>query len=92
MSMINASWPFVLMMVVFYFLLYRPQKNEQKKRVALLDSLKKGDRIITVGGVYGTITALSEKSVTLKVAEKVEIEFSRSAVSQFQNEAKNGQK
>lgn len=86
MAQIGSALPFVVMMVIFYFLFYRPQKKEQKKRQDLLSSLKKGDRIITVGGIYGTITALSEKTVTLKVAEKVEIDMSRSAVSQFQNQ------
>jgi preprotein translocase subunit YajC len=91
LQIVNASWPFLLMMVIFYFLFYRPQKNEQKKRNNLLSSLKKGDRVITAGGVYGTITALTEKTITLKVAEKVEIEFTRSAVTGFQN-ANKGEK
>jgi preprotein translocase subunit YajC len=92
LQIVNASWPFLLMMVIFYFLFYRPQKNEQKKRNELLNSLKKGDRVITAGGVYGTITALTEKSITLKVAEKVEIEFTRAAVTGFQNTNKNNDK
>ncbi|MDR3592937.1 MAG: preprotein translocase subunit YajC [Negativicutes bacterium] len=92
LQIVNASWPFLLMMVIFYFLFYRPQKKEQKKRNDLLNSLKKGERVITAGGVYGTITALTEKTVTLKVAEKVEIEFSRSAISSFQNPNKGSDK
>lgn len=85
----QASWPLILMGVIFYFLLYRPQKKEQKKRSDLLDNLKKGDRIVTIGGVYGTITAITDKIITLKVAEKVEFEISRTAVSHYQNPAKN---
>ncbi|MDU2066335.1 MAG: preprotein translocase subunit YajC, partial [Sporomusaceae bacterium] len=54
--MVLQFWPIVLMVVIFYFLLYRPQQKEQKKRAEMLDSLKKGDRIITSGGLYGTIT------------------------------------
>jgi preprotein translocase subunit YajC len=84
MTMFNSSWPFILMMLALYFIVYRPQKSEQKKRSDLLKSLKKGDRVVTVGGLYGTVTALSEKMVTLKVADKVELEFARSSVSQFQ--------
>jgi preprotein translocase subunit YajC len=84
--------PIVLMGLIFYFLLYRPQKKEQKKRNDMLNSLKKGDRIVTIGGVHGTITALTDKIVTLKVTERVEVEISRSAVAQFQNSQKNDSK
>ena len=58
----------------------------------MLDSLKKGDRIITIGGVHGTITALTDKVITLKVTDKVEVEISRTAVAQFQNPQKNDPK
>jgi len=91
LQMIQASWPIILMGVIFYFLLYRPQKKEQKRRADFLSSLKKGDRVITVGGIYGTITALTDKTVTLKVAEKVEMDFSRTAMQAFQNPQKNEQ-
>lgn len=84
--------PIVLMGLIFYFLLYRPQKKEQQRRNEMLNSLKKGDRIITIGGVHGTITALTDKVVTLKVADKLEVEISRSAVAQFQNPQKNDPK
>jgi preprotein translocase subunit YajC len=73
------------MIVIFYFLFYRPQKKEQKKRSDMLGSLKKGDRVVTIGGMHGTITAFSDDTVTLKVAEKLEIEFNRSAISQVKN-------
>ncbi len=85
MALINSLWPFVLMAGIFYFLLWRPQKKEQQKRQDLLNGLKKGDEIITIGGIYGTITNISERKVTVKVAENVEIEMSRNAVSGYQN-------
>jgi len=91
MQMIQASWPILLMIVIFYFVLYRPQKKEQKKRSEMLASLKKGDRVITIGGVHGTITALNDKIVTLKIADKVEIDVTRSAVNHYQNQQKNEQ-
>lgn len=84
--------PIVLMGVIFYFLLYRPQKKEQQRRTEMLNSLKKGDRIITIGGVYGTITAITDKIVTIKVSEKVEVDISRTAVASFQNQPKNNKK
>ena len=49
MAMINAIWPFILMGGIFYFMLYRPQKQEQQKRQRMLDSLKKGDKVVTIG-------------------------------------------
>lgn len=85
MSMINAFWPFILMAGIFYFMLWKPQKKEQQKRQDLLNSLKKGDKIITIGGICGTITDISEKRVTVEVAENVNMTFIRSAVSGFQN-------
>lgn len=84
MAMINAIWPFILMGGIFYFMLYRPQKQEQQKRQRMLDSLKKGDKVVTIGGMFGVITAISEKKVTLNV----EVDFARSAISAFQDPVK----
>ena len=77
-----SSWgPIVILVLFFYFLLYRPQKQAQKKRDAMLAALKVGDEIITLGGMHGKITALDDKSVTLRVAEDVNIVSERSAIS-----------
>lgn len=84
-QMLSSYAPIILMVIIFYFLLYRPQKKEQKRRADMLNSLKKGDKVVTIGGMYGVITALNEKTVTLKVADKVEIDFLRSAVASQQN-------
>ena len=88
MQTINSFWPFLLMGVVFYFLLYRPQKKEQNKRSRLLDNLKKGERIVTIGGVYGTINALQDDTVTLHIADRVDITIARPAVSHYQDSSK----
>lgn len=80
LQMLASYGPIVLMAGVFYVLLYRPQKKEQKLRQEMLSNLKKGDRVITAGGMYGTIVSLDAKKVTLKVAEKIEIDFLRTAV------------
>lgn len=80
-QMLASYGPIVFMGLVFYFLLYRPQKKEQQRRTNMLDSLKKGDRIITAGGIHGAITAITDKIVTIKIADKVEINISRSAVN-----------
>lgn len=89
MALLNSIWPFFLMGGIFYFMLWRPQKQEQQRRANLLNGLKEGDNIITIGGIYGTITAISEKRVKVKVAENVEIEMARNAVSGYQNPTKN---
>ena len=86
---IQASWPIALMGVIFYFLLYRPQKKSQKERANLLDNLMKEDKVVTIGGMHGTIVSLTDKTVILKVSEKVEIKFSRTAISHYQDAQKN---
>ena len=85
MAMINAVLLFFLMGGIFYFMLWKPQKKQQQERQTLLNSLKKGDKIITIGGIYGTITDLSEKTVKVEIAEGVEVTMVRSAVSNFQD-------
>ena len=84
-QMFSMSWPILLMIVIFYFILYRPQKKQQKKRASLLDTLKKGDRVVTIGGAYGKITAMAQDTVTLQIADKIEVKFARSAISRHQN-------
>lgn len=81
---IQGSWPLILMAVVFYFILWRPQKKEQKKRSEFLSSLKKGAKIVTIGGLYGEIVRMNDKSVTIQIAEKLEVEVARTAVSHVQ--------
>lgn len=77
-----GTWgPIVVMIAIFYFLLYRPQKKQQSRRRAMLDNLKKGDQVITIGGIYGTIEELGDKSLKLKIANGVVIEVVRSSVN-----------
>ncbi len=80
-EMLGTVGPIVVMIAIFYFLLYRPQKKQQKKRMSMLDSLKKGDKVVTIGGIYGTIEALSDKSLKLKVADRVVIEVARASIN-----------
>lgn len=80
-QLFQAGWPILLMVVIFYFLLYRPQKKQQKARNELLNSLKKGQKIVTIGGIYGTINALTDDAIMLQIAEKVEIKLARSSVA-----------
>lgn len=78
--------PIILMLLVFYFLLYRPQKNAQKQREEMLSRLKVGSRIITIGGMYGTIVGLTDDIVRLKVADNVEIEMARASINSVTEE------
>lgn len=65
---------------IFYFLLIRPQQRQRREREQLLSALKKGDRVVTTGGLHGTVTGLNEHTVTLRVADQVKMEFDRSSV------------
>jgi len=70
----------VLMFVVLYFLMIRPQMKRAKEHKAMIDALQKGDEIITAGGILGRISKLNENYVTLDIANNVEIQVQRSAV------------
>ena len=80
-QILQTSWPILLMVVIFYFLLWRPQKKQQKERASLLGSLKKGQKIVTIGGIYGEIVELDDEKVKVQVPEKVELTFARTAVA-----------
>ncbi|KGO33631.1 MAG: preprotein translocase subunit YajC [Desulfoprunum sp.] len=73
--------PLILIFVVFYFLLIRPQQKQAKQHQAFLSDLKKGYKIVTKGGIHGEITGLTDKVVTLEVAKGVEIKVSRDAIA-----------
>ena len=66
---------------IFYFLLIRPQQKRQKEHRQLLDNLKKGDRIVTTGGLYGTIASLSDTVITLEIADKVKVKVGRGYIA-----------
>ena len=68
------------MLAIFYFLLLRPQQKQKQERERMLSSLKKGDRVVTSGGLHGTVTGLNEHTVTLRVDNQVKLEFDRSAI------------
>lgn len=80
-QILQTSWPILLMVVIFYFLLWRPQKKQQKERASLLGSLKKGQKIVTIGGIYGEIVELDDEKVKVQVSEKIELTFARTAVA-----------
>jgi preprotein translocase subunit YajC len=73
--------PIILMFVIFYFLLIRPQQKKQKDHRNMVSSLKKGDRIITSGGLHGRITGIDDTTLTVEIADKVRVKVARSNVS-----------
>jgi len=73
--------PFILIMVVFYFLIIRPQQTQQKKHRELISRLKKNDEVITSGGIHGTIVNVKERTFILRIDENVRIEVDKTAIS-----------
>jgi preprotein translocase subunit YajC len=81
-GMFGGMLPLVLMFVVLYFIMIRPQMKRQKEHKSMLEALAKGDEIVTAGGLAGKITRMGETYVSLEVAPNVEVQVQRSAVSQ----------
>ncbi|MBD1371728.1 preprotein translocase subunit YajC [Hazenella sp. IB182357] len=71
----------ILFFVAIYFFLFRPQQKKQKERVKMLHALKKGDKVVTIGGLHGLIVDLTEERVTLKVNDSSRLVFERSAIN-----------
>jgi preprotein translocase subunit YajC len=78
--------PLILIMVIFYFLMILPAQRRQKKVSEMLKALKTGDKVITNGGIYGTIVGLEDEAVQLRVAEQVKMKVARSAIAGLQAE------
>jgi preprotein translocase subunit YajC len=80
-SGITSMIPLVIMFAIFYFLLIRPQQKKAKEHKALLESLKKGDLVVTAGGMHGKITAVEDAVVMIEVANGVNIKFNKGHVA-----------
>jgi preprotein translocase subunit YajC len=78
--------PMLLMLAIVYFVLLLPMKRRQKKVQQFLEALKVGDRVVTSGGIYGTIVKIADRSVKLQVADKVNIELSKAAIAGLQGQ------
>lgn len=83
---ISTAAMMVLLIVIFYFFLIRPQNKKQKETEKMLAALKKGDKVVTIGGIHGVVSSLKEKTAIVKVDDNVKMEFSRSAISGIENE------
>ena len=80
-SMLMSVLPFGLIILIFYFFIIRPQNKKQKETEKMLSALKKGDKVVTVGGIHGVISSTKEKTVIVKVDDNAKIEFSRNAIT-----------
>jgi preprotein translocase subunit YajC len=80
----------VALIAVFYFLMIRPAQNQRKRTNEMLKALKVGDKVITNGGLYGTVAGLDDDSVQLRIAEQVKVKVARSAIGGLQLEKKEG--
>ena len=81
-NMLGVMAPMIIIFVIFYLVLFLPQRRKDKAHKKMLNELQKGDRVLTVGGIYGTVSSVdSEKGiVTIKIADKTAIEIARSAI------------
>jgi len=82
MSSLGSMLPLVLMFVVLYFVMIRPQMKRQKEARAMIEALAKGDEVATSGGMLGKITQIGEQYLTIEIAKGVEVQVQRSAVVQ----------
>ena len=86
-SFFGSMLPMLLIMFfIIYLLMIRPEQKKQKARQAMMNNLQKGDRVVTAGGIYGTVGNVNEKSIMLKISENVAVEFTKSSVVSVLNE------
>jgi preprotein translocase subunit YajC len=79
-GMMQFLLPFAMMFAILYFIVLRPQQRQKADRDRMLSALKRGDRVVTTGGLHGTVVGLGDHTVTLRVTDQVKLEFDRSAV------------
>ena len=87
-SSLMTFLPLVAIIAIFYFLIIRPQSKKQKDTQRMLSALKKGDRVITIGGIHGVIQSVKESTLIVRVDENTKLEFNRSAISSVSSQAK----
>ena len=82
--------PIVAIFAVFYFLLIRPQQKQRREREAMIQAVKKGDRVVTTSGLHATVTNLTEQTIVLRAADGVKLEFDRSAIGRILEKTAGG--
>jgi preprotein translocase subunit YajC len=83
----SALFPLILMFGIFYFLLIRPQQKKAKEHKEMIGSLKKGDRIVSSGGLHGRITGLDENTLTVEIADRVRVKINRGNIAALMSSA-----
>ncbi len=78
--------PIILLFVIFYFMLIRPQQTQQKKRKEMLSSLRKGDRVVSIGGIYGMLREVQDDTVVLRIADNVNVKMARGGIDRILTE------
>jgi preprotein translocase subunit YajC len=91
-SLVSTLIMFAVIIGIFYFMILRPQQKRQKERQKMLDAVKKGDKVVTAGGLHGTVAGLDDKTILLQVAENVKMKFDRSAVSVVVRDGESAEK
>jgi len=87
-GLLTSIVPFALIIFIFYFLIIRPQNKKRKDTEKMLSAVKKGDKVVTIGGIHGTVQSVKETTVIIKVDDNVKLEFLRSAISSVVTSAK----
>ncbi|MCU0412528.1 MAG: preprotein translocase subunit YajC [Bacteroidetes bacterium] len=77
---------------IFYFMIIRPQQKRAKERQSMLDAVKKGDKVLTSGGIYGTVAGMDEKSMLIQIADNVKVKMDRSAIASVISETEGEKK
>lgn len=90
-SFVSTIIMFGGMILIFYFLMIRPQQKKQKALQKMISEMKKGDRVVTIGGVYGTVHSVKESTVVIKVDDNARIEFSKSAIASVISKAEQSE-
>ncbi len=80
--------PMILIMVMFYFILIRPQRKAQKAQEVMRKNVRVGDKVVTVGGIHGMVSGVTDKTVSIKVADSLSLKFDRAAVATVESKSK----
>jgi len=91
-SLISTLIMFTLIIAIFYFMILRPQQKRQKDRQKMLDAVKKGDKVVTSGGMHGTVAGIDEKTILVQVSENVKLKFDRTAIGAVIRESETPEK
>ncbi|NIP39723.1 MAG: preprotein translocase subunit YajC [Candidatus Dadabacteria bacterium] len=91
-SMIGGIIPFVLIFVLFYFLILRPQQKQTRERENMIKNLKRGDDVLTNGGIYGKITNINEDILSVEIAKGINIKMTRNGIASLANESQEEKK